>query len=242
MPGKRRIKMKKPVVLGILGGLGPMAGAYFYELLIRHTKADTDQEHIDVVLSGRASTPDRTAFICGRSDKNPLEQMIADAKRLIDYGADILAMPCNTAHYFYDSLSRAITVPLINIIEVTVSRALSEGCAKVGIMATEGTVASGTYQKYCDAAGLAWEVPSREGQDRLNRIIYDEIKPGKEPDMDSFRKVERELTSRGCDRIILGCTELSLLCRDHKLGLLYIDSLKTLAFEAIKACGKEIRE
>ncbi|NLY68484.1 MAG: amino acid racemase [Clostridiales bacterium] len=233
--------MEKPHVLGILGGLGPMAGAYFYELLITHTKADSDQEHIDTVLSGRASTPDRTAFICGRSDQNPLDQMLADAKRLVAYGADILAMPCNTAHYFYDSLSRSLPVPLINIVEVTVKRAREQGCTKVGIMATEGTVTTGTYQKYCDAVGLSWEVPSREGQDRLNKIIYDEIKPGKEPDMESFNQVARELTERGCQRIILGCTELSLLRRQRDLGPLYIDSLETLAFEAIKACGKEIR-
>lgn len=233
--------MDKPHVLGIIGGLGPMAGAYFYELLITHTKADCDQDHIDTVLSGRATTPDRTAFVTGMSDKNPLPQMLEDARRLIAYGADVLAMPCNTAHYFYESLSRELPVPLINIIEVTVKRALVSGCTKVGIMATEGTVASGTYQKYCDAVGLPWEVPSREGQDRLNRVIYEEIKSGKEPDMDSFHLVGRELTERGCDRIVLGCTELSLLCRDHELGPLYIDSLETLAFEAIKACGKEIR-
>lgn len=232
--------MRKSHVLGIIGGLGPMAGAYFYELLIAHTKASCDQEHIDVVLSGRASTPDRTAFITGVSDENPMEQMKADAERLIAYGADILAMPCNTAHYFYDSLHASLTVPLINIIEVTVRRVLESGCSRVGIMATEGTVATNTYQKYCETLGLPCETPSREGQDRLNRLIYGDIKTGGEPDMDSFRLVERELAARGCDRIILGCTELSLLGRNRELGSLYIDSLETLAFSAIKACGKEI--
>lgn len=217
-----------------------MAGAYFYELLIKHTKASCDQDHIDVVLSGRASTPDRTAFITGKSDANPLGQMQADAERLIAYGADLLAMPCNTAHFFYESLHRSLPVPLINIVEVTVKRALESGCARVGIMATEGTVSTGTYQKYCDELGLPWEVPPREGQDRLNWLIYGDIKTGREPDMDSFHAVSRSLIERGCDRIILGCTELSLLKRDHDLGPLYIDSLETLAFEAIKACGKEI--
>lgn len=217
-----------------------MAGAYFYELLIKHTKASCDQDHIDVVLSGRASTPDRTAFITGKSDANPLGQMQADAERLIAYGADLLAMPCNTAHYFYESLHRSLPVPLINIVEVTVRRVLESGCTRVGIMATEGTVATGAYQKYCGELGLPCEVPSREGQDRLNRLIYGDIKPGREPDMDSFFTVGRELMERGCDRIILGCTELSLLKRDHDLGPVYIDSLETLAFEAIKACGKEI--
>ncbi len=217
-----------------------MAGAYFYELLIKHTKASCDQDHIDVVLSGRASTPDRSAFITGKSDANPLDQMQADAERLIAYGADLLAMPCNTAHYFYESLHRSLPVPLINIVEVTVKRVLELGCSRVGIMATEGTVSTGTYQKYCDEFGLPWEVPSREGQDRLNMLIYGDIKTGREPDMDSFHTVSRGLLERGCDRIILGCTELSLLKRDHDLGPLYIDSLETLAFEAIKACGKGI--
>ena len=232
--------MKKTSVLGIIGGLGPMAGAYFYELLIARTKASCDQEHIDVVLSGRASTPDRTAFIVGSSDKNPLGQMREDAERLIAYGADVLAMPCNTAHYFYDSLHASLSVPLINIIDVTIRRVIESGCAKVGIMATEGTVATNTYQKYCAALGLPCEIPSREGQGRLNKLIYGDIKTGGAPDMDAFREVERELTGLGCDRIILGCTELSLIGRDHDLGPLYVDSLETLAFAAIRACGREI--
>jgi aspartate racemase len=226
-------------VLGILGGLGPMAGAYFYELLIAHTKASCDQEHIDVVLCGRATTPDRTAFILGASDKNPLEQMRADAERLIAFGADVLAMPCNTAHYFYDSLHASLSVPLINIIEVTVRRVIDSGCNKVGIMATEGTVATRTYQKYCEALDLPCQTPSKAGQARLNGIIYGDIKTGGEPDMDSFFEVERELKAGGCDRIILGCTELSLIGKNRKLGSLYIDSLETLAFAAIQACGKE---
>ncbi len=217
-----------------------MAGAYFYELVIRHTKASCDQDHIDVVISGRASTPDRTAFIVGASSENPLGQMRADAERLIAYGADVLAMPCNTAHYFYDRLHESLSVPLINIIEVTVARVLESGCTKVGIMATEGTVSTHTYQKCCTAHKLPCEVPSREGQARLNNIIYGDIKTGGAPDMDSFRTVERELVSRGCDRIILGCTELSLIKKSYNLGALYVDSLETLAFAAIKACGKEV--
>ena len=159
--------MEKPHVLGILGGLGPMAGAYFYELLITHTKADSDQEHIDTVLSGRASTPDRTAFICGRSDQNPLDQMLADAKRLVAYGADILAMPCNTAHYFYDSLSRlAAECPLINIVEVTVKRARGrQGRTKSRYHGDRGHRHNGNISKILRVrVGLSWEVPSREGR------------------------------------------------------------------------------
>ena len=72
--------MHSPHLLGVLGGLGPMASAYFYEMITAHTKAQRDQDHIDIILSSRASTPDRTDFILGRSADSPLPAMIEDAK------------------------------------------------------------------------------------------------------------------------------------------------------------------
>ena len=72
--------MHSPHLLGVLGGLGPMASAYFYEMITAHTKAQRDQDHIDIILSSRASTPDRTDFILGRSTDSPLPAMIEDAK------------------------------------------------------------------------------------------------------------------------------------------------------------------
>ena len=87
-------------VLGILGGLGPMATAYFYELVTAHTLAKRDQDHIDMVISSKATTPDRTAFILGRSQDDPFVVMEAEAKRLVTFGAQVIAIPGNTAHYF----------------------------------------------------------------------------------------------------------------------------------------------
>ena len=84
--------------LGILGGLGPMSSVYFYELLTAHTRAACDQEHINLLISSRADTPDRTAFILGRSADDPLPAMVEEAARLERAGVDLLAIPCNTAH------------------------------------------------------------------------------------------------------------------------------------------------
>ena len=85
---------------GIIGGLGPMASVYFYEMITEHTLAKCDQDHIDLLLTSRATTPDRTAYILGQSDESPLPVMISEAKRLISAGADVIVIPCNTAHYF----------------------------------------------------------------------------------------------------------------------------------------------
>ena len=91
-------------VLGILGGLGPMSTVYFYQMLTEHTPAQCDQDHLDIVISSRATTPDRTAYILGESEDDPFAQMERDAEMLVQYGATLLAIPCNTAHYFYDRL------------------------------------------------------------------------------------------------------------------------------------------
>ena len=226
-------------VLGILGGLGPMATVYFYEMLTEHTKVTRDQDHIDMVISSRATTPDRTAFILGQSDENPLPVMVEEANRLIRAGAEVIVLPCNTAHYFYDELSRQTGVPIINIITETVSYCAAQGWQKVGILATEGTVKSGAYHEVCRRAGIEAVVPSEAEQAVISDIIYGQIKKGLPVDYDRFFAVADSLRAQGCQTLILGCTELSLLKKSGKLDRYYTDSLAVLASVTIRACGKE---
>ena len=226
-----------PRVLGILGGLGPMATVYFYEMLTRHTKATRDQDHIDVIINSRATTPDRTSYILGESNENPFDIMAADAARLVTFGADIIAIPCNTAHYFYDRLNESIEIPILNMVEETVLFA-KENCKKVGILATSGTIETRTYQRVCDRLDLAYAVPSAKKQADVMDLIYADIKQGKPADRQKFDAVVEELKAEGCGRVILGCTELSLIKRDEKLGDFYIDSMEVLAKNAILAFGK----
>lgn len=225
-------------LLGILGGLGPMATVYFYEMLTSHTAAAVDQDHIDLILSSRATTPDRTAFILGQSDNNPLPTMIEEAKRLTEAGATLLVLPCNTAHYFYDELNKASAVPILNIIEETVRHCASRGLNKLGILATEGTVSSGAYHTVCERHGCTAVAPDEGAQKVINAIIYDEIKRGREPNMEAFLAVANNLRAQGCDTLILGCTELSLLKKGGALDSYYTDSLEVLAAATIRACHK----
>ena len=229
---------KTSPVLGILGGLGPMATVYFYELLTRHTDAACDQDHIDIIINSHASTPDRSAFITGRSDEDPLAVMVDDIRRMKTYGADIVAIPCNTAHYFYDKLKASTDLPILNIMEETAATLASIGVKRAGILATDGTVYSGTYDRFLSAHGIDCIRPSVDDQKTVMRIIYDDIKNGKTPDVDAFLAVSERLRAMGADALILGCTELSLIKRQYSLPKHYIDSLDVLAARAIEACGK----
>lgn len=228
----------KPV-LGVLGGLGPMATAYFYELVTKHTVARSDAEHIDIVISSRATTPDRTAFILGKSDEDPREFMIEDAKRLENWGCDFIAIPCNTAHYFYDSIAENVSIPVLNIVDETAKHLDAKGVKKVGLLATDGTVCSHTYEKYLEKFGIECIAPNAEDQKVIMHIIYDQIKEGRPADTDAFFKVVEDLKSRGAQALILGCTELPLIEKQVELGSEFVDSLLVLARASILACGKE---
>lgn len=227
-----------PGVLGILGGLGPMATAHFYALLTQHTKAACDQDHINVVISGRAATPDRTAYILGQSADDPFPVLAADAARLVAFGAELLVIPCNTAHYFYDRLQAALSIPILNMVEQTVLAARASGCGRVGLLATTGTVRTGVYQRMCERHRLSCAVPDEAAQAAVMRIIYDGIKQGRRADPVDFGRAVGSLRTQGCDRVILGCTELSLIKRDEGLDAFYLDSMQVLAKQAILAFGK----
>ena len=228
----------KRKLLGIIGGLGPASSAYFYELITEHTKAARDQDHIDIILSSRATTPDRTAYILGESEDSPLPAMIADARSLEEYGATAIVIPCNTAHYFIDEIRRSVSVPMPSIITETVAHVKRAGARKAGILATEGTVSAGSYQMECEKQGIGWALPSEASQRALTELIYGEVKRGESPDVEKFKAICREMYDAGCDKVILGCTELSLINKITGGDDRVTDSLEVLAYTAITLCGK----
>lgn len=231
--------MKRTPMLGVIGGLGPMSTFYFCQLLTSHTKANSDGEHIDMLISSRATTPDRTAFILGKSTENPLPVMQEEAQRLIDGGAHLLVLPCNTAHYFYDELQKTCTVPVLNIIQETVNLLSQKGIRRFGLLATEGTVQSGAYTRLCSAPNAPQcIIPSKDEQRIITAAIFDQIKRNRPVDMDAFHTVANALLERNCECLVLGCTELSLLKEQGLDDTIFLDSLEVLAYKTILACGK----
>ncbi len=229
---------KKNILLGVLGGLGPMSTFYFCELLTSHTLATKDSDHVDMLISSRASTPDRTAFILGEAMESPLPVMQEEAIRLAKAGADLLVIPCNTAHYFYEGLSRVSTVPILNIIEETVLYLKKRGIRTMGLLATDGTVQSRSYHLFCHQHEIECITPTAEEQKIIMEIIYGAVKQNKSPDFSAFLRVSQSLLNRGCECLVLGCTELSLLRREGLNQPWYVDSLEVLAYRTIHTCGK----
>ena len=225
-------------VLGIIGGLGPMATAYFLQLLTQMTDAQIDQEHVEILIHSKPQIPDRTSYILGNSDKSPVTDMVEVGRGLVKQGADILAIPCITAHYFQKELEAAIGIPIITAIDETVKYLKDRGIDKVGIMSTDGTIESGIFQKALEEEGVEVFVPSQAQQKNVMYLIYENVKAGKKLELSIFQEVSDELLGNGAQVILLGCTELSLLKRDYDLAPLYLDVMEVLARKAVLSCKK----
>ena len=228
-------------VLGVIGGLGPIATAHFMELVIRMTEAETDQEHLDMIVYSFPSIPDRTGYILDNTQPSPLPPMIAIGEKLAQQGADHIAIPCMTAHYFHQELSAGIPTPIINGIAETVRHLKENGITRVGIMATTGTIRTGLFRRELERQGLEPVVPSAERQADVMHLIYRNIKANKPAEMDRFHAVRRELQDRGAQAIILGCTELSLIKRDEEIGPGFIDAMEVLAQQSVVRCGGTLK-
>ncbi len=227
--------MKK---LGIIGGLGPMATTYFLYLLTRMSQAESDQEHMEILLHSKPSIPDRTRYILGLSQDNPAPPMIEVGRELKCMGAGLLAIPCITAHYFHDELETGIGLRVLHAIRETAEYLRSAGVHRAGILATDGTVKSGLFDRVFDQYGITVVYPGEDSQRTVMDLIYRQIKTGEQGNIDQFVRVGEELFGRGTEVNLLGCTELSLLKRDYVLPAGYLDVLEVLAKCAVQECGR----
>ena len=227
--------------LGIIGGMGPMATAVFYEKIVGLTDASRDQDHIDTIIYSCPQIPDRTAFFLGRSSADPYPVILSLARKLEQQGVSIIAIPCITAAYFQKDLSEDIGVPVINGIVETSRKLAGMGIKCAGIMATEGSIRNRLIADSLEDHGITPVEPDAEYQKIITDIIYDDVKAGRPVDLAKLDKVADHLTSRGAQICILGCTELSVVAHDHDLGDRYCDILDVLAEASVAACGKEIK-
>lgn len=231
---------EKPV-LGVIGGLGPMATAFFMELITEMTDAKTDQEHLEMIVCSAPSIPDRTRYILDNTQESPLPRMLEIGTFLADQQVTAIAIPCVTAHYFFRELEAGITVPIINGAGETVAHLKKHGITRVGIMATSGTVQSGVFHRELERLGMEAIVPSDRRQADVMHLIFDNIKAGLPADMERFNAVSAELRQKGAQAIILGCTELSLIKRDHPIGPGFVDAMEVLAQQSVLRCGKPLK-
>ena len=169
--GNDKFMVNGKKTLGVIGGMGPIATSFFMELVIRMTQAETDQDHLDMIIYNIPSIPDRTSYILDHTKDNPLPVIIDIAHKLEEQGAEFLAMPCCTAHYFQEELEHSLHKPFVNIIRATVQYLRDHGISRAGVMATDGTIRSGLFQKELEDHHMECVCPSSARQADVMHII-----------------------------------------------------------------------
>lgn len=229
--------------LGVLGGMGPQATNTFYQFIIDRTDAHTDQEHVNALILSDSQIPDRTGAILGSAQQREAvyQRLLHDARLLEQCGCTVIAVPCNTSHYFLDRVQQQVSIPILHMIRETAKALAAQGHSRPGILATDGTIRTGLYQQEFAAFGIQAVIPSPQAQKLVMSIIYDDIKAGRDGDPQKFAAVHRDLEAQGCDCGVLACTELSVFASQHHLPPFYTDAMAVLAERAVQACHKPLR-
>ena len=222
--------------LGIFGGMGPAASAEFVNRLVAQTPASCDQEHIPFVLWNNPQIPDRSTSLRNEDDR-PLPFLLEGIKILKAARCDLIVIPCNTAHFWYDDMVR-LKVPIVHIVD-SVADALRDAgvdAGTIGVMGTQATVELGLYQYKLNKAGWTCIVPTKEEMDTLVQPAIDLVKAG---DMikshTMLMSVVDSLIARGAQAVVLGCTEIPLAVKeDNQNTIPLVNSIDSLVKAVLK--------
>ncbi|MGQ9801298.1 MAG: aspartate/glutamate racemase family protein [Candidatus Saccharicenans sp.] len=232
--------------VGILGGMGPEATARFFELIIKNTAAAYDQEHLPIIIYNFPQIPDRTRAVL-YGGESPVPWMLKGLKVLEKAGAELVTIPCMTAHYFLPELRRRSRLPLLDLIAETVRWTVSSlpGVSTIGLLATEGTIATGIFHKAFARRRVRVLEPSAAGQKRVMEAIYGRtgIKAGFTGPGPArlLQEAARELIEGGAEALIAGCTEIPLVLKPGRLPLPLIDPMNIGARALIVRAGGRVR-
>lgn len=234
---KSKIVKHQEKVIGILGGMGPEATAALFLKIIRATPALKDQDHFRIIIDNNPKIPSRVQAISGKGE-SPLKQLQETLHTLERAGAEIIAIPCNTAHHYYRELQESTNVPIINMISETAAYIYQNfpDIKKIGLLATTGTIKAGIYHKAITKMEVI--TPDEDAQETVMNAIYvgQGIKAGytQGKPRDDILEVAKALINRGAEAIIIGCTEVSLVLTQEDLPVPLIDALQVLAAVAVR--------
>jgi aspartate racemase len=224
-----------PVRLGVLGGMGPAATADFFAKLTILTPAVCDQEHIPTIVCSFPEIPDRTEAIL-EGGPSPVPGMLRALEMLERCGATYIAIPCNTAHHWFDTLQRKISVPILHVVDAVRDCLGDRGFAamSIGLLATTATLRTGIYQSRLAAYGYECLSPNDRDQAEIMNVIR-ATKAGRTGDPTNSAAIDhivRGLMERGARAIVIACSELPLVIRQK--SPLYVDATEALAMACVR--------
>ncbi|WP_277631108.1 aspartate/glutamate racemase family protein [Atopococcus tabaci] len=225
-------------VIGILGGLGPSATCSLFQKVIHATSVEKDQDHFRVLIDSNPKIPDRTAAIL-YGGENPVPMMVQTAQNLERAGANILLIPCMTAHYFYDQLISGVHVSFVNAFDVLAAH-LGQSYPSlhtVGVLCTSGSKAADLFGKKLPGYSIVYPEDGSQKEEVMEAVYGEQgIKRGNTGTYPRqlLKKAADKLVERGCELIVCGCTEVELALKQEDVSVPLIDPMQLMAERVTK--------
>jgi len=222
-------------VVGIIGGMGPEATVDLMRRVIAKTPVQGDEDHVHLIVESNPKIPSRIAHLIEGTGPDPTPDLIRIAVNLQRAGADALAIPCNTAHAYADSIRRAVSIPLLDMVGLTVEEIAASGHTRVGILASTAVHNTALYARAFTAHGITTSLPAR--QEEVMALIK-AVKRG-----DTGIQVQAALgrialhLADQADVILVGCSELSVIAAG--ITVPFVDSLDVLAQAIVKFASEQ---
>lgn len=220
-------------MLGVLGGMGPLASAEFMRVLTLQTPAQRDQDHIPAILWSDPRVPDRT-LARQHGGEDPLPALLRGIRGLEAAGCGAIAIPCNTAHGWFDAMQAATHLPILHIVDAAAADLRRQGVTtgRIGLMGTSATLAMRLYQ---ERLGIECLTPGEALMQSHVMPAVALVKANRVAEAHApLAEVARQLHAEGASAVVLGCTEIPLgIAAGPALGFPVVDTVAALARAAI---------
>lgn len=228
MPKTKEVREK---TVGVIGGMGPEATVDFMRRVVAATPARDDGDHLHMLVDNNPKIPSRIAALIEGQGEDPAPVLCAMARGLEKQGADFLVIPCNTAHHYLPVIAKAVKIPLLDMVGLSVAQlgALHPKPRRIGMLASPAVQKVGLYASRLNGAGFEALFPDEQGE----AVVLDIIRAVKANGVeDSHRRryaaVATSLTSKGAEAFLIACTELSVLGPPPGAMLPFVDALDVL--------------
>jgi aspartate racemase len=225
----------KKRIVGVIGGMGPAATVHFMSRVLDLTPAASDQDHLRLIVDNNGGVLDRNAAV-GGAGPSPAPVLVAMARGLERAGAEMLVMPCNTAHAFAGAIRAASDLPFVDLIEAASDEAMAHRASRVGVLAADGCLQAGLYQHALQHRHVTPVFLEPRAQAEFMSLLH-AIKAGdRGPGVRAGMKdLAGALVAAGAQALVAGCTEVPLVLGPHDVAVPLTDSIDALARATIAA-------
>ncbi|HEX2591680.1 MAG TPA: amino acid racemase [Rhizomicrobium sp.] len=228
---------KSEKTVGVIGGMGPEATVEFMRRLVAAVPAKDDADHLHVIADNNPKIPSRIKALIEKTGEDPTPVLIDMARKLQAAGADFLTIPCNTAHYYLPEIAKAVSIPVLDVVDLTIAKlsALDPKPTRIGMLASTAVRLVGLFERRFATAGLTTVFPDEETEahllDLIRAVKAGQITPSHKR---TYEAIAKRLVEDGAYAFLVACTELSLLPKPDVIPPVF-DTLDVLVEATVRA-------